>query len=163
MRTSKPDLPHRSGEERGPPFRILCVDDRRDAADAEVLLLRAGGFEALACYDGPSALLAAEAFRPNVCLLDLNMPGMDGDEVAIRLLGRPGWHPLVLIAVTAMGDEASRARTEAAGFHLHLVKPVDPRKLLRMVADFRNGGPPEPALPTPAKANGLLEREEVCR
>jgi CheY-like chemotaxis protein len=118
------------------------VDDNKDTADSEVTLLRAVGFEALACYDGPSALLAADEFRPGVCLVDLNMPGMDGDELALRLMSSPGWRPAVLVAVTAMGDEASRERTQAAGFHLHLVKPVDPRKLLEVVDALFRAAPP---------------------
>ena len=115
-----------------PPFRVLCVDDNEDNADSTALLLRTVGFEARACYNGPDALRAAESFRPSVCFLDLNMPGMGGDEVARRLREQP-WCPLLLVALTAMSDEKSRACTAAAGFHLHLVKPVDPNKLLEVV------------------------------
>jgi two-component system OmpR family response regulator len=115
-----------------PPFCVLYVDDNPDVADSAVLLLRAVGFEARACYDGQTGLLMVEAFRPSVCILDLHMPGMDGDEVARRLRGKP-WCPLLLVAVTAMGDNASRERTNAAGFHLHLVKPVDPLNLVEVV------------------------------
>ena len=58
-----------------PPLRVLCVDDNRDAADSEAELLRVVGFDARACYDGPTALAEAATFRPGVCLIDLNMPG----------------------------------------------------------------------------------------
>jgi CheY-like chemotaxis protein len=116
-----------------PPFRVLCVDDNRDCADSAALLLRAMGFEARACYDGPSALLANDTFRPALCFLDLNMPGMAGDELARSLRESPGWRPLLLVAVTAMSDEASRVRIVSAGFDLHLVKPVDPAKLMEVV------------------------------
>ena len=68
-----------------PPLRVLCVDDNRDIADSTAELLRRVGFECRACYDGPSALVEAAAFRPSVCLIDFNMPGMDGDEVGVRL------------------------------------------------------------------------------
>jgi len=115
-----------------PPFRVLCVDDNPDVADSEALLLQAVGFEAQACYDGPKALEVAAKFRPSVCLLDLQMPGMDGDEVAIRLQAET-WCPLLLVAVTARSDAISRERTSAAGFHVHLVKPVDPQKLVEVV------------------------------
>jgi len=108
------------------------VDDNRDCADSTVLLFRAVGLEAKACYDGPSALRVAEEYRPTVCLLDLNMPGMDGDEVAVRLHGQP-WFSCVLVAITARSDEESCARIAAAGFHLHLVKPVDPKNLISVV------------------------------
>jgi two-component system, OmpR family, response regulator len=116
-----------------PPLRVLCVDDRRDCADSAALLLRVMGFETRACYDGPSALALNESFRPGICFLDLNMPGMDGDEVASRLLASAGWHPLLLVAMTAMSNEAASARITAAGFHMHLVKPVDPAKMLDVV------------------------------
>jgi CheY-like chemotaxis protein len=116
-----------------PPFRVLCVDDHHDCADSSAMLLGLLGFEARACYDGRSALLANETFRPALCFLDLNMPGMAGDELARRLRSSPGWRPLLLVAVTAMSDEDSRARTAAAGFDLHLVKPVGPRDLLGVV------------------------------
>jgi two-component system, OmpR family, response regulator len=68
-----------------------------------------------------------------VCLLDLNMPGMDGDELARRLREEAAGRPLLLVAVTAMGDGESRRRMEAAGFQLHLMKPVDPHDLLTLV------------------------------
>src|SRR6266851_6694690 len=122
-----------AGEGQCPPFRVLCVDDNRDVADSTAMLLRAIGFEARACYDGRSALQVAEEFRPSVCVLDLHMPGMDGDELAARLLAQAGWRPLLLVAVTAMSDEVSRQRTIAGGFNLHLVKPVDPEKLVAVV------------------------------
>ena len=114
-------------------FRVLCVDDNRDIADSTALLLRTYGFEARACYDGRSALRVASEVRPNLCLIDLNMPGMAGDELAVQLRGQPGLRPLFLVAVTAMNEEAYRKRTTAAGFDLHLVKPVDPEQLVALV------------------------------
>ena len=115
--------------------RILCVDDNRDVADSAGELLRLVGFEVVVCYDGPTALAAARGFLPDVCLLDLNMPGMDGDELAVRLREESG-RPVLLVAVTAMGSDECRRRTEAAGFHLHLLKPVDPHDLLRVVDEL---------------------------
>jgi DNA-binding response OmpR family regulator len=122
------------------PFRVLCVDDDRDVADAEAALLRAAGFQALACYDGHGALLVAHEFRPDVCLVDLGMPGLHGDELALKLRRHPGRRPL-LVAVTGRCDEASRARTRAAGFHLHLVKPVDPLQLVALVDELFRRAP----------------------
>jgi CheY-like chemotaxis protein len=116
-----------------PPFRVMCVDDERDCADSAVLLLTTVGFDAKACYDGAAALALNDTFRPGVCIIDLNMPLMDGAELAVRLRSSVNWRPLLLVALTAMSDEASRTRTEAAGFDLHLVKPVDPRKLIEVV------------------------------
>jgi two-component system OmpR family response regulator len=117
----------------GPPFRVLVVDDNRDAADSTALLLETVGFEARACYDGRSALMAADAFRPSICFLDLNMPGMTGEELAVRLRTWAAGRPLVLAAVTAMSGPEARDRTTAAGFDLHLVKPVDPFQLVEVV------------------------------
>ncbi len=116
--------------------RVLYVDDNRDLADSATELLRLVGFAACACYDGPSALVTAAEFRPDVCLLDLNMPVMEGDELAGRLRDQAGERPMLIVAVTAMCNDESRRRTEAAGFHLHLVKPVDPHDLLRIVDEL---------------------------
>jgi CheY-like chemotaxis protein len=117
----------------GPSFRVLVVDDNRDCADSTALLLGTVGFEARACYDGARALREAEAFRPAVCFLDLNMPGMDGDELAVRLRRWAGRRHLVLVALTAMSGPEYGERIRAAGFDLHLVKPVDPFNLVQVV------------------------------
>lgn len=115
------------------PFRILCIDDQPDVADSTAELLRLVGFDVRVCYDGKSALAAAAAFQPCLCLIDLNMPGMDGDVLAVELRCQAGRRPLLLVAVTAMGDERSCRRIADAGFDLHLVKPVEPVGLLNTV------------------------------
>jgi CheY-like chemotaxis protein len=109
--------------------RILWVDDNADAADTAAMLLGLFGCNARACYDGRSALAAAAEFRPHACFLDLNMPGMDGDELAVRLRAQANGRPLLLVCVTAQGGPETVARVRAAGFHLHLVKPVAPSDL----------------------------------
>jgi CheY-like chemotaxis protein len=119
-----------------PPLRVLCIDDNFDVADSTVDLFRIVGFEARACYDGAAALVEAARFLPGVCLIDLNMPGMDGDEVAMRLREWAAGQPLVLVAVTAMDNEQSRRRITEAGFNLHFIKPVDPHCLLSVVDDL---------------------------
>lgn len=96
-------------------FRVLCVDDNWDIADSEAQLLQVCGFDARACYDGAEALALAAAFRPTVCLIDLNMPGMNGDELAVRVRKREGGPPPVLVAVTARDDEQSQSRIRVAG------------------------------------------------
>jgi CheY-like chemotaxis protein len=139
---SVPELPSRKGDAPGPPFRVLVVDDNRDIADSTAQLLTIVGFDARACYDGQAALAVADAFRPGVCFLDLNMPGMGGEELAVRLRAGAGGRPLVLVAVTAMSSPEYRERTAAAGFDLHLVKPVDPYQLVEVVDTlFRAGSP----------------------
>jgi CheY-like chemotaxis protein len=107
-------------------LRVLVVDDNRDAADALGAVLDLSGADVRVCYDGPSAVAAAEAFRPQVALLDVHMPGMDGCELARRLDALAGDDPLLLVAVTGVSDPGARARTGAAGFDLHLTKPADP-------------------------------------
>lgn len=116
--------------------RVLYVDDNADVADSAAELLRLSGFEARACYDGPTALAVAAEFRPDAALLDLHMPLMDGDELAVRLREQAGGRAMLLVAVTAMGGDEYLRRTEAAGFHLHLIKPVDPHDLLRVVDEL---------------------------
>lgn len=116
--------------------RVLCVDDNRDVADSEAELLRIVGFNPRACYDGGSAICLAREWAPDVCLIDLHMPDMDGDELAARLRAEAGGRPVLMVAVTAMSNDESYTRTEAAGFALHLVKPVDPHDLLRVVDEL---------------------------
>jgi len=116
----------------------LCVDDNHDCADSLALLLNVVGFEARACYDGPTALSIAEEFRPELGVLDLNMPIMAGDELARRLAewAADCGRPLVLVAVTARSDEESRERTRAAGFDQHFVKPIHLNDLLAVTTDL---------------------------
>ncbi len=123
-------------DEPGPPIKILCVDDSRDAADSEAMLLELVGYEAKACYDGRSAIKLADDFHPCIGLLDLNIPGMDGDELAGHLRDQAAGRFLALVAVTAMSDAESRNRTIAAGFDQHLVKPVAPGALLATVDEL---------------------------
>lgn len=115
-----------------PPLRVLCVDDNHDVADSAADLLQIVGFDAKACYDGASALSEAAVFLPSLCLIDLNMPQMNGDELAVKLRFQAN-DPIVLVAITAMSDEQSQQRIRDAGFDLHLVKPVDPCNLIEIV------------------------------
>jgi two-component system, OmpR family, response regulator len=125
------------------PLRVLVVDDHPDAADALAAVLELLDCPARACHDGPSALVVAAEFRPQVCLLDLMMPGMDGLELAARLRDQVGPRPLLLVATTALGDIEARTQTAVAGFHFHLVKPVDAGRLIEVLARLgRVLGPP---------------------
>jgi CheY-like chemotaxis protein len=118
------------------PLRVLVVDDNPDAADTLAAILGLLGYEARVCYDGASALAAVGEFRPDVCLLDLMMPLMDGLELAARLKARAGPRPLLLVATTALGSLEDRTRTALAGFHYHLTKPVDTSALLDALTRF---------------------------
>ena len=118
------------------PLRVMCVDDNEDAADSVGILLRMTGFVAEVCRDGAAALELAGRFRPEACVLDITMPGMDGCELARALRAADGGANLFLVAVTAHGDAATVRRTAEAGFDLHLVKPVSPQRLLDVLFDF---------------------------
>jgi CheY-like chemotaxis protein len=117
---------------------VLCVDDNRDAADSAALLLELYGCAVAVCYDGASALAEALKFAPDVCLIDYNMPGMNGCELAERLRAWRRSRPVHLIAVTAYGTDAARERTAKAGFDRHLVKPVDWNELTVILSDIEH-------------------------
>jgi CheY-like chemotaxis protein len=104
--------------------RILVVDDNEDARTSIAELLAMNGFEARAVADGPSALAAAQAERPDVVLLDLSMPGMSGYEVAPRLRALPGGDELLIIALSGRGSPDVAAKTRRAGIDMHVLKPV---------------------------------------
>jgi PAS domain S-box-containing protein len=104
--------------------RILVVDDNADAADTLALLLESHGARARAVYGGPAALASLPRFAPDVVLLDLGMPDMDGFDVA-RAMRTAGGTRVRIVALTGWGQQADRARTRAAGFDHHLTKPVD--------------------------------------
>lgn len=105
--------------------RVLVVDDNLDAAELLADSLSAMGHEARVAFDGPSAMEVAQAFAPDVALLDLGLPVMDGFELAERLKADPSHRALTLIALTGYGQEVDRQRTRNAGFQAHMVKPVD--------------------------------------
>ncbi|MFO0880870.1 MAG: response regulator [Gemmataceae bacterium] len=112
-------------------LRVLCVDDNRDCANTTALWLRALGFHAQPCYDGNTALLMNEVYQPDVCLLDLNMPCMAGDELASLLLLKSTWRPRLVVALTGSADEIERARMRAAGAQVHLKKGGSLDELVR--------------------------------
>lgn len=108
-----------------PDRRVLVVDDNRDGAHSLGLLLKLLGVEVRVVNDGPAALQILPEFRPNVVLLDIGMPGMDGYEVARQIRQRSEWRNLTLIALTGWGQEEDRHRSSQAGFDHHLLKPAD--------------------------------------
>jgi signal transduction histidine kinase/ActR/RegA family two-component response regulator len=114
--------------------RILVVDDNVDGAASLAMLLRLWGHDVAVAHDGPAALRAADAQRPQVALLDIGLPGMDGYELARRLRARPGLDRTALVALTGWGQEEDRRRSQEAGFDHHLVKPVDLSALQELLA-----------------------------
>jgi CheY-like chemotaxis protein len=119
-----------------PSLRMLVVDDNRDAADSLAMLLRTIGNEIRTAYDGLEALQVASEFRPEVVLLDIGLPKIDGHEVAQRLRRESWGRSMCLIAVTGWSDESDRARSRTAGFDHHLVKPLDTAHLARLLGSF---------------------------
>ena len=118
---------------RPPSRRILVVDDNRDSAESLMLLLRLSGHEVLAVHDGLAAVEAAGTWEPEVVLLDIGLPEMDGYEVAMKLRERPDGKRLTLIAVTGWGQDADRQRSSEAGFDAHLTKPVETSTLQKLL------------------------------
>jgi CheY-like chemotaxis protein len=108
---------------------VLVVDDNRDAADMLAELLRLLGVTVEVTNDGVGALDALASFRPDVILLDIGMPGMDGYAVAREVRVRPGGRAITIIALTGWGQEQDVEHARAAGFDHHLVKPPDLEKL----------------------------------
>lgn len=115
---------------------ILVVDDNVDAAAMLSMLLEAWGHKVMVEHKSQGGLERAKAEAPDVCLLDIGLPDMDGNELAQHLRKQPETAHAVLIAVTGYGQKSDRQRTEAAGFDHHLVKPVDTKKLAAILADI---------------------------
>ena len=115
-----PPMPSSNGSRR-----VLVVDDNVDSAESLAVLLRLYGHDVRLAHDGEAALEEARSFRPDVMFLDISLPKMDGYEVARRLRLDPAMGGLTLVAMTGYGQEEERRRTREAGFHSHLVKPVD--------------------------------------
>ena len=118
------------------PLRVLLADDNRDSTDSLAELLRLAGCEVEVCYDGGAVLALAEEFRPDVCVLDVRMPILDGWKVAPLLREWAGERMLLLIALTGLGGRQAEENSLYAGFDHHIVKPSDPNELYRDFAVF---------------------------
>lgn len=136
--------PSHSAYELPPPpgMRVLCVDDNADAADSLAELLGAVGCEVAAAHSAAAALARAEALRPQACVLDITMPGMDGCELARHLRAADGGANLLLVALTALSGYASLERIADAGFDLYFTKPVAVRELYAALNRFADRGRP---------------------
>jgi PAS domain S-box-containing protein len=121
-------------------LRVLLVDDNADSADGLALLLDLQGHDVRVAYDGESALEAARSFRPDVALLDIGMPSMNGYELARRLRAAPETKKTLLVAMTGWGQEEDRRKGREAGFAHHLVKPFEPSAVQKLLADFSAAG-----------------------
>jgi CheY-like chemotaxis protein len=115
--------------------RVLVIDDNVDAADTMSALVQAMGGEAATAYSGRDGLQRAAEFNPDVVLLDIGMPEMDGYETCRRLRAHPAGEAAYIVAVTGWGQLSDRERALAEGFDGHLTKPADPRTLEGLLAD----------------------------
>jgi CheY-like chemotaxis protein len=129
-------VPQAAAVNGGRPLRLLVVDDNKDAASSLALLLNLEGHRVSLAHDGPSALETARAERPEVVILDIALPGMDGYEVARRLRADEGTRDALLVAMTGYGQEDDHRRSRQAGFNHHLVKPVDFAELQKVFAEL---------------------------
>jgi signal transduction histidine kinase/ActR/RegA family two-component response regulator len=131
-------------EHRGPPpeplatraVRLLVVDDNQDAAELLTELLGKKGYVTRVAFDGPTGLQVAREFQPHLAILDVGLPVMDGYELAAKLRQEPALTGLKLVALTGYGQDSDRHRARAAGFDVHLVKPIDPGQLLRLLREL---------------------------
>jgi PAS domain S-box-containing protein len=132
--------PARAGMDKptGPKssLRVLIVDDNRDAGESLAMLLRVLGHDVRTAPDGQEGLAEAEAFRPDVALVDIGLPKLDGYEVSRRIREQAWGQAMVLVALTGWGQEEDRGRSRDAGFDEHLFKPVHPNALMRMLAEL---------------------------
>jgi CheY-like chemotaxis protein len=129
------NLPDASGKKAARPRRVLVVEDNLDGMHSLVLLLRDMGHEVEFAINGYDALDIAIRMRPEVVLLDLNLPGMSGFDVCKRIKANPLLKAARVIAITAYSQGEFRERAIAAGCELHFVKPVDPRDLEDLLAE----------------------------
>jgi two-component system CheB/CheR fusion protein len=126
----------RARQNSGEPFKVLVVDDNRAAAEMLGTLFRLKGHPVQLAHDGEEALGAAEQFLPQVVLLDLGMPKLNGYDACRCMRERPWGEGIIIIALTGWGREEDRARTSEAGFDHHLVKPFRPLELLKVIDEL---------------------------
>ncbi len=119
------------------PNRILVVDDCHYVADAAARLIAVCGYETRAVYDGREAIEQAAAFAPDMVLMDIGMPELNGYEAAAQLRRQPATSNVLLVAVTCLDQEQDRQRALASGFDLHIPKPVSFTTLLGLLTTLQ--------------------------
>jgi DNA-binding response OmpR family regulator len=135
-RAPQPDATVATVDHSAPSRRILVVDDNRDAAETLAMMLRLEGNEVDTAFDGEGAITATATFHPDVVLMDLGMPKLDGYEAARAIRRDAGGSEVVLIALTGWGGDMDRQLSQEAGFDRHLVKPVMPTELLALLSSL---------------------------
>lgn len=121
----------------GAGLRILVADDDQDSAESLAMLIQMMGHDVRSAQDGLAAVRLAEAFRPDLIVLDIGMPGLDGYEVCRRIRQQAWGRVVVIAALTGWSRDEDKARSEQAGFDRFLVKPVDPKVLEDLIAAVR--------------------------
>jgi CheY-like chemotaxis protein len=121
------------------PLRILVADDNRDAAESLAALLRMVGHEVRIAYDGVEAVGVASKYRPDAVVLDIGMPKMNGYDVATKLRAEATGKDMTIIVVSGWEQEADKQRSRESGIDHHLVKPLEPSSLLRVLASNKRG------------------------
>lgn len=119
------------------PLRVLIVDDNQDAADTMGRMLRFMGNTVRIVHDGEQALSGAAEFQPDLLLLDLGLPKLNGYDVCRRIRQQPGGMRMIIVAVTGWDRDEDCRRTTEAGFDYHWVKPVNPATLRKLLADIK--------------------------
>jgi two-component system CheB/CheR fusion protein len=131
---SPPPPPPKMAKRTGPSLRVLVADDNVDMATSLAILLKKSGHDAQTAHDGPTALEAALDYRPDVALLDIGLPKLDGFEVAKRMRQQPFLQRVVLVAMTGYGKDSDRQRSQEAGFDHYLVKPTKFKNVQKILA-----------------------------
>jgi two-component system CheB/CheR fusion protein len=134
--------PARQARPQVEPRRLLVVDDNHDSAESMRMMFRLAGHEVRTVHEGSEAVEAAAGFGAQVVLLDIGLPDIDGYEVARRLRADPRTREALIIAITGYGREEDLRKSREAGIDEHVVKPVDPDKVLERIARgaVRNSG-----------------------
>jgi DNA-binding response OmpR family regulator len=115
------------------PYRVLVVDDNRDAADSMAMMLEACGHQACPIYDGRQALKVFQEFKPDAAVLDIGLPHISGYELAAQFRQQSD---CVLIAVSGWGTERDKEQARNWGFHQHLTKPADPHEVITLIDEL---------------------------
>jgi CheY-like chemotaxis protein len=144
-------LPHAHSAQAAPPAskqrvpprdeqmrRILVVDDNRDSADSLAALMRVNGSNVQIAYDGLEAVEKARAFRPELVVLDIGMPRMDGYQTCRAMRNQAWGRDICIVALTGWGQEEDRRKSREAGFDAHLVKPVDHAAMMDLLGSIRS-------------------------
>jgi DNA-binding response OmpR family regulator len=143
--------------------RILVVDDNMDSAESMATLLKLDGHEVRVAYNGLAAVESALAFRPQVVLLDIGLPGLDGYEVARRLRLSNETKDIFLIALTGYGRTEDRVRALTSGFNYHITKPVDPGELDMIIKKLTPGRSDESVQGGVRRQDAVQQTDDVRR